>query len=168
MSLGAVIFLPIVIVHYGFSLSKDHDRSIETYKLSKSIKEKIRNDTDGMDYKEIIQYSMERTKEQLAFAKNNDIPRGKANCIGYAQMGASICNYAMASNGMGYRAKPVVGYVNLFGINLCAIATKIAPIGLANFVKDHDFVEISVEGKTIYFGPCLYDFLIDCTTSVTK
>ena len=36
-------------------------------------------------------------------------------------MCSRICNYAFQVNGMAYRAKPVVGYVSLYGINLCRL-----------------------------------------------
>ena len=37
-----------------------------------------------------------------------------------------ICNYAFQVNGMGYRAKLVVGYVSLYGVNLCRLLRAIA------------------------------------------
>lgn len=80
-------------------------------------------------------------------------------------MCSRICNYAFQVNGMGYRAKPVVGYVSLYGVNLCRLLQAIAPQRWKNFVKDHDFVELKLEDRTLFFDASLYDFNLDCTTT---
>ena len=79
-----------------------------------------------------------------------------------------ICNYAFQVNGMGYRAKPVVGYVSLYGVNLCRLLQAIAPQRWKNFVKDHDFVELKLEDRTLFFDASLYDFNLDCTTTTNN
>lgn len=164
MGLSVSTLLFASTARYGFSLSKDHDRNISAFHLSQSMKGKIQSETVGMNCNGIIRYSMNLTDELLTFTRYNDVHNGKANCIGYAQVGASICNYAMQGNGYKYKAKPVVGYVHLFGINLCKVGNIIAPKKYKNFIKDHDFVEIKIEDNTIYFDPSLYDYFIDCTT----
>lgn len=165
LSVGViVVLLTGVTVRYGFTLTKVNERNIVRYELSQSLQDRVKNETEGMGYKEIVTYSMRLTGELLEFAMKNDVYGGKANCIGYAQVGAGICNFALACNRLGNRAKPVVGYVNLFGINLCEIVPKMLPKRFANFVKDHDFIELETDGQTIYFDPSLYDYFIDCTT----
>ena len=94
---------------------------------------------------------------------------GSANCVGYAQLGASICNYAFDVNGSPSKAKAVVGDVKFWGISVCGVLRILMPNERwRNFVKDHDFVEIGIEKSIIYVDPSLYDFHIDCTTVVRK
>lgn len=54
-------------------------------------------------------------------------------------------------------AKPVVGKVYLFGINLNNIAQKILPQRHRLFFKDHDFVEINLDDKTVFIDSSLQD-----------
>ena len=98
----------------------------------------------------------------------NDLDNGKANCVGYAILCSRICNYAFQANGMAYRAKPVVGYVSLYGVNLCRLLQAIAPQRWKNFVKDHGFVELKREDRTLFFDASLYDFNLYCTTTTNN
>ena len=85
---------------------------------------------------------------------------GKANCVGYAQLCAGICNQALAGNGIIGQAKPVVGYIESHGINWCKVLKAVAPKdSYKNFVKDHDFVELVTGSRTYYFDPSIYDVL---------
>lgn len=79
-----------------------------------------------------------------------------------------ICNYALQVNGLGYRARPVVGYVSLYGVNLCRLLQAVAPRRWKSFVKDHDFVELKLEDRTLFFDASLYDFNLDCTTTTNN
>lgn len=85
------------------------------------------------------------------------IPNGKANCVGYAQLTSAIINYAFQVKKLPYMAKPVVGKVYLFGINLNNVAQKILPQRHSPFFKDHDFVEIDLEDKIIFIDSSLQD-----------
>lgn len=120
-----------------------------------------------MNAEEIRSYSLKKTCSLLSFSVRNDLSDGKANCIGYAQMCASIFNYACRSNGLNSKAKPVVGYVMLYGINLCDVLKWCMPTKRwENFVKDHDFVEFNIDGQVIYADASAYDILWqDCKTS---
>lgn len=85
------------------------------------------------------------------------IPNGKANCVGYAQLTSAIINYAFQVKKLPYMAKPVVGKVYLFGIDLNNVVQKILPKKYRPFFKDHDFVEVDLGDKTIYVDSSLQD-----------
>ena len=111
-----------------------------------------------MEVEQIIDYSLSLTASELKFAFKNDITNGKANCVGYAQLCAAICNQAMAANGIEGKARPVVGYIESNGINWCKVLKAIAPkASYKNFVKDHDFVELTIGSRRYYFDPSIYD-----------
>lgn len=95
--------------------------------------------------------------ETLSFTAKNDIKRGKANCVGYAQLTSTILNYAFQIKNFPYKAKPVVGKVYLLGIDLNNIAQKILPPKQRPFFKDHDFVEINLDDKTVFIDSSLQD-----------
>jgi hypothetical protein len=134
--------------------------------LNKELVDKINYDVKGMDADEIMDYSIELTAKYLQFSEHNNIDNGKANCVGYAKLCASICNYALRKNGRKGYAKPVVGQVELFGINLCPVLVACAPTHKWKlFVKDHDFVEFYCGNDIIFADPCVYDLLgSDCKT----
>ena len=148
-----------LFVSMSFNLVKRGDRQ-KTYMLPQSLKAKVEQDTRGMDIEQIIDYSLTLTASRLLFSRYNDIDMGKANCVGYARLCASICNQALSANGVNGQAKPVVGYIESIGINWCDVLKKVAPKNsYKNFVKDHDFVELVTESKTYYFDPSIYDVL---------
>lgn len=152
----------IALLLFAFSsltLVKTQDRNLK-YHLPASLQRQVVEDSEGMSEVQIIDYSLKLTARTLRFNADNDIPNGTANCIGYAQLCASVCNRALASNGYRCRAKPVVGYVEVFGINLCDVLVDVVPSRRwKNFVSNHDFVELACQGKTYYFDPSMYDVL---------
>ena len=148
-----------IFVSMSFNLVKTGDRQ-KTYMLPQSLKAKVEQDTRGMDIKQIIDYGLTLTASQLRFSRYNDIDMGKANCVGYARLCASICNQALSANGVNGHAKPVVGYIESYGINWCDVLKSVVPKdSYKNFVKDHDFVELVTESKTHYYDPSIYDVL---------
>ena len=151
--------LAILIRFAPLSLVKARDREI-SYTLPISLSNQVSNESIHMDIEQIIDYSLSLTASQLRFATRNDIPSGKANCIGYAQLCAAICNRAMAENRIEGKARPVVGYIESNGINWCKVLKAIAPkASYKNFVKDHDFVELTAGSRKYYFDPSIYDVL---------
>lgn len=160
--IAIITFLAVSIalfVSMPFNLVKTGYRQ-KTYMLPQSLKAKVEQDTRGMDIEQIIDYSLTLTASRLLFSLYNDIDMGKANCVGYARLCASICNQALSANGVNGQAKPVVGYIEPIGINWCDVLKKVAPKNsYKNFVKDHDFVELVTESKTYYFDPSIYDAL---------
>ncbi|MBD5367391.1 MAG: hypothetical protein HDR82_10425 [Bacteroides sp.] len=88
--------------------------------------------------------------KELSFTVKNNIPNGKANCVGHAQPTSAIINYAFQVKMLPYKAKPVVGKVYLFGIDLNNVAQKILPKKHRPFFKDNDFVEVDLKDKTVF------------------
>ena len=169
VGLVVTVIMILFLILSGFSLQKTADRPSAAYPLSAAMKERIVAETKGKDERELIDYALNLTAKTLQFAAKNDIEGGSANCVGYAQLGASICNYAFDVNGSPSKAKAVVGDVKFWGISVCGVLRILMPNERwRNFVKDHDFVEIGIEKSIIYVDPSLYDFHIDCTTVVRK
>ena len=149
----------LILLFSIFSLIKTGDRTYGNYTLSVSEKNQIQKNTKGLSKAEIIEYCLKHTSKKLHFSKKNNINNGEANCVGYSQYYASICNYSFKVNGISNcSCKPVVGYINLCGINLCKFAKSMVPTDLKNFVKNHDFIEYTNNDKTIYFDPLIYDY----------
>lgn len=164
-ALFTIVAIIILFLISPFTLTKIADRSNPYYPTSKLLSE-IREDTKGLSAEEIRNYSVKKTAKILSFTVKNNLPKGEANCIGYAQMCASISNYAFRANNINASAKPVVGYVLFCGVNLCNILKWCMPTKRwENFVKDHDFVEYHIDGQTIYCDASAYDLIYkDCKT----
>lgn len=165
--LSALIVLGILFAH-GLRLVKTNDRPASGAALSAQIKSQIGRECKSLKPEDCMKYSMRLTADLLSFTEKNDLDNGKANCVGYAILCSRISNYAFQVNGMAHRAKPVVGYVSLYGVNLCGLLQAIAPQRWKNFVKDHDFVELKLEDRTLFFDASLYDFNLYCTTTTNN
>ena len=154
---GAMMALLVAFI--PFNLIKTEDRQ-GSYTLPASLSAQVAKEAKGMELEQIIDYSLALTASELRFAVQNDVANGKANCIGYAQLCSAICNQALSTNGIKGKARPVVGYIESNGINWCRILKAIAPkTSYKNFVKDHDFVELTCESKRFHFDPSIYDIL---------
>ena len=105
----------------------------------------------------IINDCLSLVATKLSFAQKNDIPNHKANCVGYARYAADVINYAFKVKHINDHAKPVVGHVISFGINLNKIAPLLVPKKYKNFVKNHDFVETN----NYYIDPTIYEFTLN-------
>lgn len=131
MKRSLLIIVGIVLVVYvvlsAFSLVKTADRPTTSYQLPKELKERIVNETKGMDEMDIVNYGLRLTGKLLDFSEKNDLQGGKANCVGYAQLCASITNYGLKTNKREGFCKPVVGYVTWGGMNLCTVLKKLFP-----------------------------------------
>lgn len=153
------IYAAFKVCTYNIYLSKIKDRNTEPIELSQSLKGRIQKETQGMDKAEVIDYSVKLTAKLLTFSatqgKLGNNKESKANCVGYARLCASICNYGFRQNHIQAKAKPVVGYVYLWNINLCKLISHNTSGKLSLFTKDHDFVDIN--GK--FVDPCIYDIL---------
>ena len=144
----------------SFTLVKTNDRNGKSVILPQTLSTQIQKESKGMTVMQIMDYSLDMTAQLLKFTATNDIFHGKANCVGYAQLCSAICNKAFSINDYSCRAKPVVGYLKMSSINLCDLAKSVMPTTkMKNFVKDHDFVELSYNGKTYYFDPSMYDYI---------
>ena len=109
---------------------------------------------------DIAVYAKKKTAADLSFSWHNDIVNGKANCVGYAQYAAVICNELFKRNNIKAKAKPVVGCYYFRNTNIHNLITKfIDNQQINNFIKDHDYVEIvDSESNVVYsFDPSIYD-----------
>lgn len=156
--LGLIVFLAITCIVFisQIRLEKERYRPTQEYTLTSVIKDRIRQITSDNPI-EIIKASNDLCCEILSFSAKNDIPNGKANCVGYAQLSSAIINYAFKSNEMPYKARPVVGQVYCCGINLTALSQKILSAKHKPFFKDHDFVEVDLGNQIIYTDSSLQD-----------
>lgn len=143
----------------GLSLEKKSYRT-NVYSLSEALKSEIRSDIQTINgVEELSDYACMKTGAFLSFSKVNNIPSGKANCIGYSQLMASISNYCFQQKGIPLKVRPVVGEVHWYGCNLHKITNTIMPKGWKAFFSDHDFVEINEGKRKIYIDPCLNDVI---------
>lgn len=141
------------------SLQKLRYRIYSPVKLSMEFRQKIQNETKGMDEMDIVQYCYNKTQELLTFSTKcenfDDKKKTKMHCVGYARVFSTICNYALSTNGFKGFAKPVIGHVYLNGMNLNDFS-KLLPKKWKNFTKDHDFAEVTLtDGSRIYVDPSL-------------
>lgn len=138
--------------------NKDRDRNIINCTITSDLKNQVAEISNNSHTpQDIIKKCSNLVCETLSFTAKNDIQSGKANCVGYAQLTSAIINYAFQIKNLPYMAKPVVGKVYLFGINLNNIAQKILPQRHRLFFKDHDFVEINLDDKTVFIDSSLQD-----------
>lgn len=158
----------LIISLFSIDLVKDTTQLKPSYELPQSVKSQIKSEVMGLDEIHILNYGVRLTASLLDFSEINDIKNGKANCVGYAILCKSICDYAYRLNGYNIKVNHVRGYVSLMGINLCKIAQSISPKKYKSFVKDHDFIELSLGGSYYYIDPSLYDLMgTDCMTIIT-
>lgn len=166
-----VLFVFVILLVISFTsidLVNETTLAKTAYELPQSVKNQIEAETMGMDEMHILNYGIRLTASLLDFSEINDIKNGKANCVGYAILCKSICDYAYRLNGYNIKVNHVRGYVSLMGINLCKIAQSISPKKYKSFVKDHDFIELSLGGSYYYIDPSLYDLMgTDCMTIIT-
>lgn len=150
---GSIIFIISQI-----KLDKCRDRSVTTCSITPDLKTSIERICKYSDSAEkIIKDCSGLACKELSFTAKNNIQCGKANCVGYAQLTSAIINYAFQVKKLPYKAKPVVGKVYLFGIDLNNVAQKILPKKHRSFFKDHDFVEVDLRDKTVYVDSSLQE-----------
>lgn len=160
-----IIFFLVCLACIAFlitqiKLEKYSDRDIVGCTLKSDLKEYIIARYDSLDAPhEIIGECSKLVCESLSFTAKNDIKNGKANCVGYAQLTSATTHYAFQIKNLPYKAKPVVGKVYLFGIDLNNISQKILPLKYRPFFKDHDFVEIDLGDKILYVDSTLHDLI---------
>lgn len=123
------------------------------------LKDKIRTETKGMDGEEITSYCRRLTADCLSFSfkgaegnVNKMFPKNKAHCVGYAAFFAAICEYAFDVNGIDGKCKHTRGWIHICGVNVHA------PFSNVGSLKDHDYVNVSLSGKTLAVDPSIEDF----------
>ena len=143
---------------YSLDLRKTSNRSWGDYHLTSNLKEQVVAKTKNLDNPEdIIEACCDITTDYLSFAQKNDIANKNANCVGYARLTSALLNHAFRINKLDNKAKPVVGTVHSFGVNLNDVAQSILPSSWRPFFKDHDFVEVSTGKGRIYVDTSLRD-----------
>lgn len=136
-------------------LVKSHDRTIQPCVVDNYI-----DSTRLYTIEDVAEYAKKTTSANLTFGWHNEIYNGKANCVGYAQLAAVICNELFKRNNIKAKAKPVVGCYYYSNTNIHNLTTKfIDNQRIINFIKDHDYVEIvDSESNVVYsFDPSIYD-----------
>lgn len=158
----AVLLIIGVVFLASISFRKTSNRPCQDYPLPAELKERIKSEVAGIDDAyDLIDYSCGLTAELLSFDRSNNISEGRANCIGYARLSSSICNYAYgvsACKAGSLVAKPAVGTVYCMGVNINSVAVSILPKRHRSFFKDHDFMEVVLGDETIYVDACVRDF----------
>ena len=113
---------------YSLNLTKESDRAWGDHSLTvdlKALVEKRITDLEKME--DIIEACCDVATDYLSFVKANDIANRKANCVGYARLTSAFLNHAFRKKNMTYKAKPVVGTVHSFGVNLNNVAQSTLP-----------------------------------------
>lgn len=143
-----------------FELVKQDTRKQHSIGLSGEIKEEVINDTKGLTDLQVVDYCVQKTSDLLKFSKEASVSitssDNKGHCVTYAKVCATMCNIAFESNNIPSKAYCVVGYVGVYGINLCEILYRLTR---SSFVKDHDFVEVITPNNIIYVDPSIYDLV---------
>ena len=163
VALASVIALWFLAIRPGFRnvYQKERDYKAGSY-ISSAEKQEIREETMGMDEEGIRQYSLMFTDNKCRYSyPKQDYPTGKVNCTGYAKIYADVYNTAINATGLSYKARPVAGDVEWYGISICKILVSIVPTKLTGWVGDHDFVWIDNPNgnKHHQLDPCFHDLL---------
>ncbi|MDO4512083.1 MAG: hypothetical protein Q4B68_09750 [Bacteroidales bacterium] len=123
-------------------------------------------ETRGMDADQIVDYCVGRTCDFLSFQSQNEPIRydreSGANCVNYAKLCASMCDVALNAHGYRCKAQPVVGHVQMLGVNVNKVVSTMLSFSdrWRNFTKDHDFVKIeftSRDRRVVYVDASLKD-----------
>lgn len=159
VALAILIFMgSIVFLISQIKFEKCIDRSTTPYIITSDLKTSIRDICGYSDSPEnIIKECSELVCKELSFTAKNNIQCGKANCVGYAILTSATINYAFRVKKLPYKAKPVVGKVCLYGIDLNNVAQNILPKKYRPFFKDHDFVEINLDDYSLFIDSSLQD-----------
>ncbi|MBR3673289.1 MAG: hypothetical protein IKN65_03205 [Clostridia bacterium] len=157
--------LSSILEMYGNApeLVKTADRPTQNITLPTEVVKMIDERWECVDEEEVINGALSITARYLTFSKHNNLQKGEANCVGYAQLCAAIMNELFRRNKLyDCSAKPVVGYATFYRLNLCRILERFAPKKWKNFFKNHDFVEFRIDNTpSHYYDPTIYD-LMNC------
>ena len=99
---------------HGLSLRKTDNRPFVSFSLTeaeaKDLQARIASTSDEI---EIIKRCNEFACKKLSFHRKNNLKKGEANCVGYAQYTAALLNYDFIYKNLKSKARPVVGQVHL-------------------------------------------------------
>lgn len=143
------LLLFLIVTVASINEMKLRDRAVSSVVLSDYMKQQIDTYTASMNDDEIIRYCVRFTSDCLSFSR-------KDNCVVYANLCSSLCNYAFKKKGVEGTARPVIGKVKILGIDMCPLL-----YGLTGdrFFINHDFTEIRLSGRVVWVDPSCYDLL---------
>lgn len=115
------------------------------------------------DVKELVDLSLSITAKCLRFnassvsnEPNACFTSHSADCMGYATLQSSVCNYLFQKFGMGeeWIAQPMVGEIYFLGVD-------VHPYLKGPFFRNHDFVKVEnlVTKERFYTDPSFYDYI---------
>ena len=162
--LGEIELVPQTTVNSNYPLSqevKDEIRMASSkfkpneYDYSKPAMFEQQEEYQSDDVEGCSQYCNYLVAHKLSFSfkKKAERKADEENCVGFAAMMTAACNYAFKINGMNAKAYHVRGIVKLHGINLCEKLGK-----YSSFFKDHDFVVVKYDGKSVIYDPSMQNF----------
>lgn len=156
----ALILLFLILFRGPIYRSFFHYQVIKT-RESSSLKVNPLSGLQSSSVDKIIQESQNKTAEILQFtftkcsANPNELTLTKhTNCIGYANLCASIINLNLKDNHIrDWQAKPVRAEIYFLNVN-------IHPYFHSSFFKDHDIVmmENKISGEKKAIDPTLFDY----------
>lgn len=129
----------------------------------------IKSSTKGMNTEQIIEWSNKTTSKLLTFSVNSKLKSldqlsldkpTPTHCVGYVKTYVYVCNYAFKINNIKAHATQHRGPLFIFGINITKILSsfflKLGMIRQYNFCKDHDYVLVEYDNKSIKIDPSIY------------
>lgn len=163
-----VIILAVLVLVFVFRgllwracVSYEDIKTIPLQSLTnETLKKKLQVETENMDDEETLEYCRELTSNCLSFSMyhaekdvNKMYPQGKTHCVGYAAFFATICEYAFLIKDREADVNHIRGRIHVFGLNVHK------PFRNVPSLKDHDYVEIRLDDKTITVDPSIEDAL---------
>ena len=179
-----IVVIPIIVffVIYGILTEIEHIPQTviySDYPLSQEVKDEIKMASskfkpNGYDYSKPAMFEKQEEYQaddvegcgqycnylvarrlSFSFKKKSERKANEENCVGFAAMMTECCNYAFKINGINAKAYHVRGIIKYHGINLCEILGKFSP-----FFKDHDFVVVEYDGKSVIYDPSIQNFAL--------
>lgn len=139
------------------------------YVQANSLQDYIQSSTKGMNTEEIIEWSNKTTSKLLTFSVNSKLKSLDelsidkpipTHCVGYARTYVYVCNYAFKVNGIKANATQHRGPLYVFGIDVTKLLSSFfSHLGMTrwyNFCKDHDYVLVEYDNKSIRIDPSVY------------
>ena len=128
--IGSIVTILLVIAMIQpFRMHTKFERGYIPVAMSETFKSRIAKDVTGMDVEQILDYSHDLTKSLLTYSWTrqpfNEHRVTSTDCFGYAQVFATISNYALKTNKFPAKVKAVCGQVHFLGINVHPIVESL-------------------------------------------
>ena len=145
------------------TFNKQYDRN-KSIPIPINIQNKVCNETLNMNFEEILDYCLDLTCEMLVYNSKENLTdslyNSKGHCVTYSTIYKELCNIAFQINNIEASASVSVGYFTCLGININKCLMSVVSDKYANFVKNHDVVEISYNKQKILIDPSVADIFI--------